>query len=64
MTINLFDPTPLTPTEALFLLIDARQHVNDDRELSIFVIGHASTSLRVAEYRLCKEANELKGWKM
>lgn len=53
--INLSDPTPLTATEALILLLNASDHLMYDDKLSVDAIGWAMRDLGMAEYRLRRE---------
>ena len=55
MKIDLNDPTPLTSTEALLLVLNAREHVENDWQQPIVAIGYTSMDLRSAEYRIRHE---------
>lgn len=56
MLVNLQDPTPLTLTEALVLVLEAHQYVANDVSLPIRATGYATMELRAAEYRIRKES--------
>lgn len=56
MLVNLQDPTPLTLTEALALVLEAHQYVANDVNLPIRATGYAAMELRAAEYRIRKES--------
>lgn len=56
MKINLQDPTPLTKTEALLMVLSAREHVENDNHQPIMTIACCYQDFRAAEYRIRNEA--------
>lgn len=54
--INLLDPTPLTPTEALILVLNAEDYVSNDERIPLLALAATLSDFATAEYLIRKEA--------